>query len=101
MGPKNSPRPVLSSRLAVKLQPGASRNAITGKSGDEWKLAVTAPAVDGRANEACILLLSEVLGVSRSAIKILRGQTSRKKLLEIEGLAADEIERRLISRVLQ
>ncbi len=85
----------------MKLQPGASRNAVVGKSSGQWKLAVTAPPVDGRANEACVLLLSEVLGVARAAIRILRGQTSRTKILEIEGLAADESERRLMGRVLQ
>jgi uncharacterized protein (TIGR00251 family) len=85
----------------VKLQPGASRNAVAGKTGDQWKLVVTAPPVGGRANEACILLLSEVLGVPRSAVTIVRGQTSRKKILEIDGLAANEIERRLLGRVVQ
>jgi uncharacterized protein (TIGR00251 family) len=79
----------------VKVQPGASRNAIVGKSGDEWKLAVTAPPVEGRANQACIELVAERLGIPRSAVRIARGQSGRKKVLEIEGLPAAEIERRL------
>ena len=66
-----------------------------GKNGDEWKLAVTAPPVEGRANQACIELVAERLGIPRSAVRIARGQSGRKKILEIEGLPIGEIERRL------
>lgn len=66
-----------------------------GKNGDEWKLAVTAPPVEGRANQACIELVAERLGIPRSAVRIARGQSGRKKVLEIEGLPIGEIERRL------
>jgi uncharacterized protein (TIGR00251 family) len=82
-------------KLFVKVQPGASRNAIVGKSGEEWKLAVTAPPVEGRANEACIDLVAKRLGIPRSAVRIARGQSGRKKILEIEGLPIAEIEQRL------
>ena len=84
-------------RLSVKVQPGASRNAVVGRNGDEWKLAVTAPPVEGRANQACIELVAERLGIPRSAVRIARGQSGRKKILEIEGLPIGEIERRLSS----
>jgi uncharacterized protein YggU (UPF0235/DUF167 family) len=66
-----------------------------GKSGEEWKLAVTAPPVEGRANEACIDLVAKRLGIPRSAVRIARGQSGRKKILEIEGLPIAEIEQRL------
>jgi len=66
-----------------------------GKNGDEWKLAVTAPPVEGRANQACIELVAERLGIPRSAVRIARGQSGRKKVLEIEGLPIGEVERRL------
>jgi len=66
-----------------------------GKNGDEWKLAVTAPPVEGRANQACIELVAERLGIPRSAVRIARGHSGRKKILEIEGLPIGEIERRL------
>jgi uncharacterized protein YggU (UPF0235/DUF167 family) len=66
-----------------------------GKSGEEWKLAVTAPPVEGRANEACIDLVAKRLGIPRSAVRIARGQSVRKKILEIEGLPIAEIEQRL------
>lgn len=79
----------------MKVQPGASRNAVVGKNGDEWKLAVTAPPVEGRANQACIELVAERLGIPRSGVRIARGQSGRKKILEIEGLPIGEIERRL------
>ena len=82
-------------RVSVKVQPGASRNAIVGKIDGDWKLAVTAPPVEGRANQACIDLIAEQLGIPRSAVRIARGQSGRRKLLEIEGLPVAEIERRL------
>jgi uncharacterized protein YggU (UPF0235/DUF167 family) len=51
--------------------------------------------VEGRANQACIELVAERLGIPRSAVRIARGQSGRKKILEIEGLPIGEIERRL------
>jgi uncharacterized protein (TIGR00251 family) len=56
---------------------------------------VAAPAVDGAANRALILLLSDRLRVSRSAIAIVRGETSRSKELRIAGLSADELTLRI------
>jgi len=82
-------------RLAIKVQPGASRNAVVGKVGEEWKLSVTAPAVEGRANRACIDLLAGRLRVPRSAVRIQRGESSRRKVLEIAGLSITQIEQRL------
>jgi uncharacterized protein (TIGR00251 family) len=56
---------------------------------------VTAPPVDGRANAAVIKLLAEWLGVSRSAVQIVRGETSRRKIVEIEGVSMEAASQRL------
>ncbi len=81
--------------FAVKVQPRARKNAITGEIGEALKLALTAPPVEGRANEACVEFLAEVLGVSRSSVTIAAGHSSRNKLIRVAGLSADEVRRRL------
>ena len=81
--------------FAVKLHPRAKKNAITGIVGDTLKLAVTAPPVDGRANEACIEFFANLLAVPRSSITIASGGTSRRKVIRVAGLSADELRRRL------
>lgn len=81
--------------FAVKVHPRARRNAVTGLLGDAIKLALTAPPVEGKANDACIQYLSEVLGVARAAVIIISGDTSRQKLVRVAGLSADEVRRRL------
>jgi len=84
-------------KLTIRVQPGARRNGLAGRVGDEWKLAVTAPPADGRANEAAAELLADLLGAPRSAVTLLHGAASRRKTFEIRDLTADEIERRLNS----
>ena len=81
--------------FAVKVQPRARKNAITGVVGDALKLALTAPPVDGRANEACIEFFANLLEVPRSSVTIASGETSRNKVIRVAGLSADEVRRRL------
>jgi uncharacterized protein (TIGR00251 family) len=81
--------------LAVKVVPGASRNAIAGTYGDGIKVTVSAAPERGAANDAVIRLLAEVLGVPTSGVQIVRGQTSPRKEVLIIGLTAEEIEQRL------
>lgn len=81
--------------LKVKIQPGARRNAIVGQLGDALKLAVVAPPTHGRANDACIELLAELLKQPRSAITIVSGQRSRNKAIHITGISANEVRLRL------
>jgi len=83
------------STFAVRVQPRARRNAIIGEIGDALKLALTAPPVEGRANEACIEFLAEFLKVPRSSVTIAAGETSRNKVISIAGMSADELRRRL------
>ena len=83
-------------RLPVRVQPGAKRGGLLGRlASGEWKLAVTAPPVEGRANEAVVELLSELLGVSRRQLRVARGAASRGKWIEVEGLTEAEVSRRL------
>jgi uncharacterized protein (TIGR00251 family) len=81
--------------FAVKVQPRARKNAITGEVGDALKLALTAPPVEGRANEACLAFLAEILDVPRSSITIAAGQSSRNKVIRVCGLTAAQVEERL------
>ncbi len=81
--------------FAVKVHPRARKNAITGELGDALKLAVTAPPIDGRANDACIEFFANLLKVPRSSVTIASGQSSRQKIVRVVGLTADEIKRRL------
>jgi uncharacterized protein len=81
--------------LSVKVHPRAKKNAIAGEVGDALKLALTAPPVEGKANEACIRFLSELLDVPRSSITIAAGETSRLKVIRVHGLTAAQIEQRL------
>ena len=79
----------------VKVHPRAKKNAVTGEVGDALKVALTAPPVEGRANEACIAFLAEVLNVPRSSVTIAAGQSSRNKVILVSGLSAMQVEARL------
>ena len=81
--------------FAVRVQPRARRNAIVGELGEALKIALTAPPVDGRANEACVEFFAEVLGVPRSSIMIASGQNGRNKVIRVAGLSAEELTKRL------
>ena len=82
-------------RLALRVSPGARRNAVVGRHGDAWKVRVSAPPEDGKANTAVIALLANTLGVPGHTISIVSGHGARDKLVELAGIAPDEIERRL------
>jgi len=81
--------------FAVKVHPRARKNAITGELGDALKLSLTAPQVEGRANEACIEFFANLLKVARSSVTIASGQTSRSKIIRVTGISAEELRRRL------
>ena len=77
--------------LAVKVQPRAPLNEVGEALGPELRLKVTAPPVDAAANEAVIRLLAEQFDCPRSAVQILRGLTSRHKVIKLHGLAAADV----------
>jgi uncharacterized protein len=81
--------------FAVKVHPRAKKNAVTGEVGNALKVAVTAPPVDGKANQACIDFFAKLLKLPRSSVTIASGQTSRNKVIRVAGLSAEEVGRRL------
>src|SRR5215510_13342319 len=81
--------------FAVKVQPRARRNAITGTVGDALKLALTAPPVEGRANQAVIEFLAETLEIPRASVTIASGETSRNKVVRVAGVSRQTVEQRL------
>jgi len=79
----------------VKVQPRAKKNAIVGEVGEALKLALTAPPIEGRANQACVAFLAELLNVSRSSVTIAAGQSSRNKVIRVAGMTAKQVQERL------
>jgi uncharacterized protein len=80
-------------RFAVHVQPRASRSEIVGLHGDALKVRLTAPPVDGAANAALVELLAAALGVPRRAVRVVAGSTSRGKIVEVDGVAVENIRR--------
>jgi uncharacterized protein len=76
--------------LAIRVQPRAKRSEIAGERGGAVLIRVSAAPVDGKANEAVCRLIAERAGVPRSAVRIVRGESSRDKVVRIDGLSADE-----------
>jgi uncharacterized protein (TIGR00251 family) len=91
--------PILSSAsgctFSVRIHPRSRKNTITGQLGDALKLSLTAPPVEGKANQACVEFLAEVLKVPRSSVSIASGQSSRNKVIRVTGLTAAELRNRL------
>ena len=81
--------------LSVKLQPRASANEIGEPLGEELRIRVTAPPVDAAANEALIKLLAQQLHCPRNRVDIVRGHTSRHKMVRIRGLASADVVQKL------
>ena len=81
--------------LALRVAPGPARSTVVGRHGSAWKVRVTAPPENGRANAAVVRLLADVLAVPARDVTIVSGHTSRDKTVELHGIGIDEIERRL------
>jgi uncharacterized protein (TIGR00251 family) len=81
--------------FSIRIHPRARKNAITGVIGDALKLALTAPPVEGRANQAVIEFFAELFEIPRSSVTITSGETSRNKKVKIAGLTRAAIVARL------
>ena len=84
-----------SSRLRVRVSPGAGRSRIVGRHGDAWKVRVAEAPERGRANDAVCRLLADTLRLPRARVTLVSGHTAREKVVELDGLAEEEIDRRL------
>ena len=82
--------------FAVRVVPRASKNEIVGIHGDALKIRVTAPPVEGRANEALVAFLAQRLGVRKSQVEIVAGATSRRKMIRVIGLSLQGVKERLV-----
>jgi uncharacterized protein len=81
--------------FAVKVHPRAKRDAISGVFGDALKVDLTAPPVEGKANEALRRFFAELLKVPRSSVTIASGKANRLKVIHVAGLTADDLRQRL------
>lgn len=86
-----------STRLRLRVSPGSGRAEVVGRHGDAWKVRVTAPPEDGRANDAVVKLVAETLALPLSAVTIVSGHGARDKIVELTGVGPALIERRLAS----
>jgi uncharacterized protein len=89
----SAPVPVV--RLTVRAKPRASKSRIVRATGLELEVALAAPPVDGAANTALLELLSAALAVRASSLRLVLGQASKHKVVEVKGLTADEVAARL------
>lgn len=83
------------SRLRLRVAPGGRRSTVAGRYGDAWKIRVVAAPEHGRANDEVLTVIAEALDISRSAVSLVAGASSRDKVVQVEGIEAAEAERRL------
>lgn len=83
-------------RVRVRVQPRASRTELAGEYGDAVRIRLAAPPVDGAANEELIRFIAKRVGVSRSAVSIVSGESSRDKLVRIDGATPESVRRALL-----
>lgn len=84
-----------STRLELRVVPGAARPGVGGRHGAGWKIRVAAPPERGRANDAVVALLAETLALDRRDIAIVSGRARRDKVVTLAGIAPAELDRRL------
>ena len=81
--------PDLPLTVAIRVAPASSRTSVGGRRGDALVVRVTQPAVDGRATEAALAAIAEALGVRRGDVRLVRGATSRDKIVAIDDSSAE------------
>jgi uncharacterized protein (TIGR00251 family) len=87
----------VSTRVRLRVSPGAVRAGVVGRHGEAWKVRVAAPPEGGRANKAVLRLLADTLSLPREAVTLVSGHGARDKIVELAGLGPSQIERRLSS----
>ena len=91
------PVPWSEAKISLRVYPSAARNKVVAFTEGVWQVRVAAPPVKGKANKELIAFLSQLLGVSSSNLTILKGHTTRKKVMAIVGLSQAEVMKRLSS----
>jgi uncharacterized protein (TIGR00251 family) len=81
--------------LRLHIQPGAKKTEVVGMHGDALKIRLAAPPVDGKANACLLTFLAETLGVAKSAVSLVSGDTSRAKRVHVSGVTDAEAKARL------
>ena len=81
--------------ISVKVTPGARRNSIMALKDGIWYIKIAAPPVEGKANVELLEFLSQILGMRKSGLSVLKGMTSRNKLISVSGLNQKEVTLRL------
>jgi uncharacterized protein (TIGR00251 family) len=84
-----------STRLRLRVVPGAVRDVVVGRHGDGWKVRVSAPPERGAANRAVVRLLAGTLSLPERSVAIVSGHGARDKIVEVRGIAAPDAEGRL------
>ena len=82
-------------KVSLRVSPNAARNGIVGLSDGIWQVKVAAPPVKGQANRELLAFLSQILGVSKGVLTIVKGHTTKNKVVAIAGLSQEEITKRL------
>jgi len=89
----------VSTRLQLRVAPGAARAQVVGRHGGAWKVRVAAAPEGGKANDAVARLLAETLGLARRDVEIVSGHSGRDKVVALTGIDPEETERRLAGAV--
>jgi uncharacterized protein len=87
----------VSTRVRLRVAPGATRAGIVGRYGEAWKVRVAAPPEGGRANDEVVRLLADTLAVPRDSVTLVSGHGARDKIVELAGVEPEQIERCLAS----
>ncbi len=85
-------------RISLRVYPNAARNEVVDFTDGVWRVRVAAPPVKGKANRELLAFLGKVLGVGKGALTIIKGHTSRSKVIAVDGLSREDIMQRLLPK---
>jgi uncharacterized protein len=91
----------MKARLTLKVRAGARKTEFAGQYGDGWKLHVSAPPVDGKANHAILPFPAKLAGVPAGAVRVVSGLTSSIKIVELEGIDPEHLRRLILRAILE
>ena len=86
----------MKTRIALKVHAGARKTQFTSRFGEAWKLHVAAPPVDGKANAAIIRFLAKLASVPAASVRIIAGLSASAKIVEIDGVTSEQLERAIL-----